>query len=353
MNTRFALLAATLLVFPGLANADSLDGVYIGLGSGANFMTDQNLRGGGHTGESVGEIGVGSLGYSLGTDTRVELQADFRTNKLYKAASLHAGGNQEEFGGFGNVYHDFSNATILGMVPYIGLGLGYEQVSLANGHAYGTLGNSAAYVKNTGTDGDFAVQAMLGATYALNDVPGLSLTAEYRFTTIPENLDFHGQGFGSGVAARSNAVTEGTFDHAALIGIRYSFNSAPLPVTASPVVPGVPFLAAARTYVVFFDWDRSDLTERARQLIETAAKSSTAVQVTRIEVDGYTDSSGTAAYNMQLSQRRAQTVAAELVRDGVSRASIHTTGFGETNLAVPTANGVRELANRRVEIVLR
>jgi outer membrane protein OmpA-like peptidoglycan-associated protein len=104
---------------------------------------------------------------------------------------------------------------------------------------------------------------------------------------------------------------------------------------------------------VFFDWDKSDLTARARQIISDAAQASTHVQTTRIEVNGYTDLSGTPKYNQGLSVRRANAVAAELVRDGVSRSEISIQGFGETHPLVPTAQGVREPQNRRVEIILK
>ncbi|MGC8469838.1 MAG: OmpA family protein, partial [Acetobacteraceae bacterium] len=68
--------------------------------------------------------------------------------------------------------------------------------------------------------------------------------------------------------------------------------------------------------------------------------------------NGYTDTSGTPAYNMGLSLRRANNVAAELVRDGVPKSEIVIKGFGETHLLVPTGPGVREPQNRRVEIIL-
>ncbi|HUZ64591.1 MAG TPA: OmpA family protein, partial [Acetobacteraceae bacterium] len=105
--------------------------------------------------------------------------------------------------------------------------------------------------------------------------------------------------------------------------------------------------------LVFFDWDKSDLTTRARQIISEAAQNSTHVKYTAIDVNGYTDTSGTPAYNMGLSLRRANTVAAELVRDGVPRNVIAIKGFGETHLLVPTGPGVREPQNRRVEIIIQ
>jgi outer membrane protein OmpA-like peptidoglycan-associated protein len=104
---------------------------------------------------------------------------------------------------------------------------------------------------------------------------------------------------------------------------------------------------------VFFDWDRADLTERARQIVAQAAQASTKVQTTRIEVNGYTDLSGTVAYNQKLSVRRAKTVEAELVHDGVAESEIDIHGYGETHPLVPTAKGVREPQNRRVEIILK
>ncbi|MBC7800144.1 MAG: OmpA family protein, partial [Gemmatimonadaceae bacterium] len=106
-------------------------------------------------------------------------------------------------------------------------------------------------------------------------------------------------------------------------------------------------------YLVFFDWDRADLTDRARQIVAEAATASTRAQVTRIEVAGHADRSGSDTYNLGLSRRRAQAVSSELVRLGVPRAAITTQGFGERNPLVQTADGVREPQNRRVEIVLR
>jgi outer membrane protein OmpA-like peptidoglycan-associated protein len=123
-------------------------------------------------------------------------------------------------------------------------------------------------------------------------------------------------------------------------------------MAAAATVPGGA-VAPARSYLVFFDWDKASLTERARQIIKEAADNSTHVQYTRIEVNGYTDTSGTPQYNVGLSIRRADTVKSELVRDGVPAASIGTQGFGETHLLVPTGAGVREPQNRRVEIIIR
>ena len=106
---------------------------------------------------------------------------------------------------------------------------------------------------------------------------------------------------------------------------------------------------------MFFDWDKATLTDRARQIVREAAENSTRVQYTRIEVNGYTDTSGTHQYNQGLSVRRAQAVQAELIKDGVPENAITTHGFGDdpAHLLVPTGPGVREPQNRRVEIIIR
>ena len=144
------------------------------------------------------------------------------------------------------------------------------------------------------------------------------------------------------------------FDHSFLIGVRYAFN-APRPAPAAAPVPAAqaaPAPAPSRSYLVFFDWDKATLSDRARQIIHEAAENSTRVQYTRIEVNGYTDTSGTPQYNQGLSVRRAQAVEGELIRDGVPQSAIEIQGYGETHLLVPTGAGVREPQNRRVEIII-
>ncbi len=110
---------------------------------------------------------------------------------------------------------------------------------------------------------------------------------------------------------------------------------------------------------MFFDWDRAVLTTRAREIVAQAAQASTHVQTTRIEVDGYTDTSSIhggsrgARYNQGLSVRRADSVKVELIHDGVPAAAIDVHGYGETRPLVATGPNSREPQNRRVEIILR
>jgi iron complex outermembrane receptor protein len=139
--------------------------------------------------------------------------------------------------------------------------------------------------------------------------------------------------------------------------VRYKFGvppaSPPPPAPTAELNPAAPPQPpTVRTFLVFFDWDRADLSERARQIVATAAAASRSVQTTKINVNGYTDLSGTVPYNQRLSVRRAQSVQAELVRDGVASNEISIHGYGESSPLIPTAPGVREPQNRRVEIIL-
>ena len=87
-------------------------------------------------------------------------------------------------------------------------------------------------------------------------------------------------------------------------------------------------------------------------MVTEAAQAYQQTGAAQIEVIGYTDTTGSAEYNLALSQRRAETVADELIRQGVPATDIATIGRGEQDLLVPTADGVNEPANRRVEIVV-
>ncbi|HJS31899.1 MAG TPA: OmpA family protein, partial [Alphaproteobacteria bacterium] len=108
-----------------------------------------------------------------------------------------------------------------------------------------------------------------------------------------------------------------------------------------------------RNFLVFFDWDRADITAEGQRVIEQAAASAKAGNVTRITATGHADRSGSDRYNQRLSERRGNNVKAALVRQGIPENQIVVVGKGETQPLVPTADGVREPQNRRVEVVLQ
>jgi len=149
-------------------------------------------------------------------------------------------------------------------------------------------------------------------------------------------------------SAGFTSVRTNDFNHSILIGLRYQFGAAPAPVEATPMPVAE---IGAKTFMVFFDWDKADLTARSAGFVRDAAGYSTSAKYTRIDVAGNTDTSGAPAHNQRLSERRARVVAAELVRDGVPQTVIDMHAYGDTHLLVPTGPGVREPQNRRVEIV--
>jgi OOP family OmpA-OmpF porin len=119
----------------------------------------------------------------------------------------------------------------------------------------------------------------------------------------------------------------------------------PPPPAAAPPAP-------ARQFVVYFEFDKSNLTPEGARVVQDAAAAYKATGSAKVAITGFTDAAGTQQYNLGLSKRRADTVRAALVRNGVPDGAIAEAWRGKENLAVPTPDGVREPRNRRVEIVL-
>ncbi|MBX3499849.1 MAG: OmpA family protein [Alphaproteobacteria bacterium] len=181
---------------------------------------------------------------------------------------------------------------------------------------------------------------------AIEPIPLLSIAAGYRVeywggVTL---TSFTTAAAGPG-AGRGNRFTHGPF-------VRVAYNiGAP---AASPVpVPPDPVVVDGKAYMVFFDFDRSTITATAATTIKQAAADAKAGRKTRIGVTGHADRSGSDAYNMALSLRRANAVKDQLVREGIPATAISVVGRGESQPLVQTADGVREPQNRRVEIVLQ
>jgi hypothetical protein len=120
----------------------------------------------------------------------------------------------------------------------------------------------------------------------------------------------------------------------------------PPPVAATPPPPPPP-----PVYLVFFDWNSAVVSPSGREVIGLAANAYRTGSPVTLQVTGFTDTSGSADYNQQLSVRRANAVATVLVQDGVPQNALAVTGRGQNDLRVPTPDGVREPQNRRVEIV--
>ncbi|MDQ2801703.1 MAG: OmpA family protein [Pseudomonadota bacterium] len=365
MRIRKAWLAAALVTVPLAAKAQPFQGLYVGGGAGYNllqaFKVTPSVPGIGSVpvrlDKSNGLAAVGSLGYGFGNGWRVEVEGDFLRNGIsapnittlpttirgfpVPATTLgrlipgDLSGHVLSYGALANGLYDFDISSRY-VFPYLGLGAGYIWNDLTH-------------------SGKFAWQAIAGLSFPIPHVPGLSLTAQYRFLDVTA-----GERYNTTIATPLGGVPVRVkvgqqLNHSILLGVRYTFGVQPPPGSPAPEAAPVaaPSPAPARSYLVFFDWDRATLTGRARDVVREAAAASTRVQYTQIRVSGYTDTSGSGRYNMGLSLRRAQSVAAELVRDGVAASAIRIRGFGETHLLVPTGPGVREPQNRRVDIVIR
>lgn len=125
---------------------------------------------------------------------------------------------------------------------------------------------------------------------------------------------------------------------------------------AMPAPPPPPPLETACNmgpYIVFFEWDRADIAPEAATILDSAANTNKNCGNAPLMVSGYTDLSGSDRYNQGLSERRAEAVRGYLTANGIDDSLITTQGFGESNPRVPTADGVREPQNRRVEITVK
>jgi outer membrane protein OmpA-like peptidoglycan-associated protein len=139
------------------------------------------------------------------------------------------------------------------------------------------------------------------------------------------------------------------------VKVTYKFGgeSEPEATPAAYVPPPVvaPAPSVPKSYLVFFDFNKSDLTPQAVSIVNLAASNAGPAKVTQLTVTGHTDTVGSDAYNMRLSRRRAESVAAQLEKDGIPSSEIAIVAKGKRDLLVPTADGVKEPQNRRVQIV--
>jgi OmpA-OmpF porin, OOP family len=355
MTLRPALMAGSLLIasataLPGLALAQPVTGVYVGAGAGYNYQSSQKLTGapdglGGSRAFYSGAVaGTGSVGYGLGNGLRFEVEGiylratDKQMKPGYLAPKFDFSGRTQTYGAFANALFDI-DIGLPYLFPYIGAGAGYLWTERDDA----SFGDEAIH----GTAGSFAYQGIAGLSIPVPPVIGLSLIAEYHYIGTTGSQTFGGHGATQGADFKFGP----SVNQIATLGLRYEFYT-PYPPAPPPAPVVAPAPAPARTYLVFFDWDKYYLTPRAKEIIAEAAANSTHVQYTQIEVNGYTDTSGTPTYNQGLSMRRAKSVQAQLIADGVPAAAIAIAGYGETHLLVPTGLGVREPQNRRVEIII-
>ena len=176
----------------------------------------------------------------------------------------------------------------------------------------------------------FAYQGIVGLAWNVSPAFRVSLDGRYYGTTNP------------GAYTNNNIMT--------MLSVAYKFGQ---PEMAPPPPPPAAAAVAPPSFMVFFDWDRSNISDQALATIRQAAQAFKTKGNARITATGHTDTSGPESYNMALSLRRANAVKDALVREGVPATAISVVGRGEQGLLVQTGDGVREPQNRRVEIVVQ
>ena len=274
-------------------------------------------------------------------------------NRGMSQVAFNHNGSDESWGGFANVLYDFDLERLFGLksiaTPFIGGGAGYLW------QRYNRPNTMMAAI--TGTHGGFSWQGIAGVAFDTG-IAGLQVVAQYRMIGQPGS--FYNGSFNYGTEG-GHANFDQRFNHQFIVGFRYAFQNQPIhhsqPPAVRPIVTAAPAPVPARSYLVFFDWNQYALTSRARQIVVEAAHATSYVHTTRINVNGYTDSSAAPGpagqkYNYALSVKRARSVEAELIRNGVPASEIVIRGYGDTNPLVPTAPNTREPQNRRVEIIL-
>ena len=308
------IAVAAIAALPATAQAQDVQapGVYFGVEGGLNWMFNTTILGQNVSPQTGWALG-GKIGYDF-IGPRVEVEGLYRENTNGNFFGNRAiTGRISQTSIMANFLYDF-NATGA-FVPYIGAGAGVGLV------------DSDFQMNST----VFAYQGIVGIGYNFSPNLRFNLEGRYFGTTNPTV---------AGTYWNNNNIT-------ALAGVQIKFGSAP------PPPPPPPPSVAPPSFMVFFDWDRSNLSQQALNTIRQAAAAFKSKGNARITATGHTDTSGPEAYNMALSLRRANAVKDALVREGVPAQAITVIGRGEQGLLVQTGDGVREPQNRRVEIVIQ
>ncbi|HEN8707646.1 MULTISPECIES: OmpA family protein [Pseudomonas] len=103
---------------------------------------------------------------------------------------------------------------------------------------------------------------------------------------------------------------------------------------------------------VLFGSDLDSLNGQSQAIVERIGKALLGVGIQGVRVDGHADSSGKAAYNQQLSERRAQSVTKALVGIGMQAQNIQSRGLGSSQPVADNRTSAGRTENRRVSIVV-
>jgi len=353
-----ALASAGLMVMAAGAQAQTWNGPEVGVQGGYGWgqsSGDIRTLPGNFLKQSYefspdGGMGGGHAGYNWQFGhTLLGVEGDVEGGDLF--------GRRDKFGTLAGGGAEFKtrldfDASVRGKIGYA-----FDRVLLygTGGVAFGDVhvpyesGVGCAANFSCGTSDTMRVGWTAGGGLGYAITPRWSANIEYRYT------DLGSHGFTS---VRYGFHDDNSFNYNMVrLGVSYRFASPPPPPPpmATPMPAAAPAAAPPpppRTFLVFFDFDRYNLTPDARKVIRSAADTYKQTGAARLEVSGYTDLAGTQAYNLRLSRRRADAVSAYMARLGVPRNVMDVKWFGKEHPRVPTPDGVREPQNRRVEIVM-
>ncbi len=342
-------MASTALASPALARDDAW---YVGVEGGAMLVEDMDLDV--TTATTTDQVSLdfdygydvgGFVGYDFGP-FRLEAEVSYRDADLDNISvgttGLDAGstefgelvaGDYAANGGVNalsfmlNGMFDFGDDD--GIQGYVGGGAGIARVDL-DGRVYDT---GPASLDDSSSD--FAWQLLAGINAPLTDTVDVGL--RYRFFNAEDValVDLGGRDLDGRLRTHSLMGT-----------LTFNFGAAPPPPPPPPPVQ----TCQQGPYIVFFNWDESNITPEAATILDNAVSAYANCGSAAVMLAGHTDTSGTASYNVGLAERRNSSVRDYLTARGVPDGRITSEAFGETQLRVPTADGVRELQNRRVEI---
>ena len=350
--TSFAIIVVSLMSWAlSGAQAEDRQGFYFGAGVGANLP--QNVRanevGTANSGKYDLDPGFATnaaAGYAFGNGIRTELEVGYNDVD----PSGDPGADVDTVSAMINAIYEFPTSGRLR--PYIGAGIGVVRTDYDSAQPI-----SGIIVDDADTK--FGAQGIAGITFQASDT--IDLFLDYRFMRTGK-LDLVAETFENVKVTNKN--------HIVMAGLRYYMGApqqrepAPQPVALKVVEPVVQALTpepepvtliaepVIKSYRVYFAWDRADLDREGRQIVFSAAASALQGGITRINVTGHADRSGSEAYNMILSEARALTVRDALISNGVAATSIVLRSRGESDPEVQTPDGQTERRNRRVEIIM-
>jgi outer membrane protein OmpA-like peptidoglycan-associated protein len=360
MSVRKLLLAtaAFAVVGAGAASADdwSATGWYAGAGAGINWADDTEETLDFSTGVGgtlpvaiewdTGWVVEADIGYRWAESWRLELEVSYRENDTDTFVSagvpFTVAGDLEQLSVMANLLYDFDVTDTINFS--LGAGIGAAQVEVE----VTATGPTTLFIDESDQDWTWAYQGIAGISFETSDQTEIFI--DYRYF-VANDVDL--QPTAAAFLPVVGRVSDTTFEnHAVKFGFRYFFEGRPASV-AEPTPPPQQPADVAKTYIVFFDFNKSNLTAEAQAVVAEAAEAYKATGSVRVDVIGHTDTVGSASYNQSLSERRAASVAAELVRLGVPQDAISTEGRGFSDPMVPTGPGVREPQNRRAVIDLK